>query len=269
MSYNIVEALNVQVIGSGDNYVMFGHGLGTDQSIWQRILPYFNNGTTYRVILYDLASAGTVKPELFNFNKYATLNGYADDILDILSALGVHSCAFVGHSASAMTAILAAIRRPELFSKLILLGASPRLVNDVDYDGGVLEEAQVGGMFSAMEVDYAAWVGCSAAVAVGRDLPEAVQEYSRTMLNTRPDIALYALRTFVNTDLRGLLCHIRVPCHIIQTARDSAVPLSAAGYLWRHLGGRTTFEILRTEGHLPHLTAPTLLGPAIQRALLQ
>ncbi|KAL5835159.1 hypothetical protein ACOSQ3_014741 [Xanthoceras sorbifolium] len=226
MSNKIVEALNVQVIGSGENSVMFGHGLGTDQSIWQRILPYFNN------------------------------------------ALGVHRCTFVGHSASAMTGILAAIRRPELFSKLILVGASPRLVNDVEYNGGA-EEAQVGKIFAAMEADYAAWADSSAPVAVGADLPEAIQEYSRTLLNTRPDIASYALRTFVNTDLRGLLGHVRVPCHIVQTARDPSVPISAAGYLWRHLGGQTTFEILRTEGHLPHLTAPTLLGPAIQRALLQ
>ncbi|KAK2638069.1 hypothetical protein Ddye_025864 [Dipteronia dyeriana] len=269
MSCNIVEAINVQVIGSGNNYVMIGHGLGTDQSIWQRILPFFNNGTTYRVILYDLACAGTVKQELFNFNKYASISGYADDVLDILFALGVHSCAFVGHSASVMTAILATIHLPDLFSKLILLGASPRLVNDVDYDGGVLEKAQVGRMFAAMEADYVAWVGCSAAVAVRRDLPEAVQEYRQTMLNTRLEIASYALRTFVKNYLRGLLCDVRVPCHIIQTARDSEVPLSAAGYLWRHLGGQTTFEILRTEGHLPHLTAPTLLGPAIQRALLR
>ncbi|KAH7571770.1 hypothetical protein JRO89_XS04G0137400 [Xanthoceras sorbifolium] len=267
MSNKIVEALNVQVIGSGENSVMFGHGLGTDQSIWQRILPYFNNGT-YRLILYDLACSGSVKPELFNFNKYATIDGYVDDMIDILTALGVHRCTFVGHSASAMTGILAAIRRPELFSKLILVGASPRLVNDVEYNGGA-EEAQVGKIFAAMEADYAAWADSSAPVAVGADLPEAIQEYSRTLLNTRPDIASYALRTFVNTDLRGLLGHVRVPCHIVQTARDPSVPISAAGYLWRHLGGQTTFEILRTEGHLPHLTAPTLLGPAIQRALLQ
>lgn len=120
----ILEALNVRVVGSGERNLVLAHGSGTDQSVWNRILPYFT--PTYRVILYDLVCAGSVNPDYFDFRRYTTLDAFVDDLLSILDALSVDRCFYVGHSVSAMIGILAAIRRPELFSKLVLVGASPR-----------------------------------------------------------------------------------------------------------------------------------------------
>lgn len=124
MANMLLEALNVRVIGSGEKVLVFAHGFGTDQSAWQRILPYFT--PNFRIVLFDLVCAGSVNPDYFDFQRYTTLDAYVDDLLNILDALGVKSCAYVGHSFSAMTGILAAIRRPHIFSKLILIGASPR-----------------------------------------------------------------------------------------------------------------------------------------------
>ncbi|KAL5819555.1 hypothetical protein ACOSQ3_023492 [Xanthoceras sorbifolium] len=252
-------------MGEGENYLVLGHGIGTDQSIWTRILPYFNYGT-YRIVFYDLACAGTVNPELYNFHRYSTIHAYVDDLIQILDALGVHRCAFVGHSASAMVGILASIRCPDRFTKLILFGASPRYVNDDDYEGGI-EIADTVRVLEAMELNYQAWVHGFVPEAIGGDMPEAIQEFSRTLFNMRPDISRHVLSTIIRTDIRGVLGQVRVRCHIIQTARDPSVPTSAAEYLRLHLGGRTTLENLLTEGHLPHLTAPRLLGPAIWRSL--
>ena len=119
-----LEALNVRVVGSGEKILVLAHGFGTDQSAWQRIVPFFT--PYYRIILYDLVCAGSVNPDYFDFRRYTTLDAYVDDLLNILDALGVDRCAYVGHSFSAMIGILASIRRPEIFSKLILIGASPR-----------------------------------------------------------------------------------------------------------------------------------------------
>ena len=121
----LLEALNVRVVGSGEKILVLAHGIGTDQSAWQRIVPLFK--PYYRIILYDLVCAGSVNPDYFDFRRYTTLDAYVDDLLNILDALGVDRCAYVGHSISAMIGILASIRRPELFSKLVLIGASPRL----------------------------------------------------------------------------------------------------------------------------------------------
>ncbi|KAM0950457.1 putative alpha/beta hydrolase-1, strigolactone esterase D14 family [Dioscorea sansibarensis] len=260
----LLEILNVRIVGAGDKSLVLSHGFGTDQSAWQRILPYFTRD--YKVILYDLVCAGSVNPDHFDFRRYTTLDAYVDDLLSILGALHIDHCAFVGHSVSAMIGILASIRRPDLFSKLILLGASPRFLNDKDYHGG-FERGEIERVFAAMEENYEAWVRGFAPLAVGADVPAAVREFSRTLFNMRPDISLFVSRTVFNTDLRGVLGLVRAPCVIVQTARDMSVPVTVATYLKDHLGGRTTVEILNTEGHLPHLSVPQVLVQVLRRAL--
>jgi pimeloyl-ACP methyl ester carboxylesterase len=115
----LLQILNVRV-------VVLSHGFGTDQSAWSRVLPYLTRD--HRVVLYDLVCAGSVNPEHFDFRRYGTLDSYVDDLLAILDALRIPRCAFVGHSVSAMIGILASIRRPEAFAKLVLIGASPSSV---------------------------------------------------------------------------------------------------------------------------------------------
>ncbi|KAL3505058.1 hypothetical protein ACH5RR_034899 [Cinchona calisaya] len=264
MVHGLLEALNVQVVGSGEKILVLAHGVGTDQSAWQRILPFFLRD--YRVILYDLVCAGSVNPDYFDFRRYTTLDAYVDDLLQILDALGVDRCAYVGHSVSAMIGILASIRRPELFTKLILIGASPRFLNDKDYHGG-FEQGETEKVFSAMEANYDAWVNGYAPLAVGADVPAAVREFSRTLFNMRPDITLFVSRQVFHSDLRGVLGLVKVPCCIIQTAKDVSVPTSVATYLKNHLGGRSTVHMLNVEGHLPHLSAPALLAHELRRAL--
>ncbi|KAM7516992.1 hypothetical protein LguiA_006575 [Lonicera macranthoides] len=264
MGQTLLDALNVRIVGSGRKFLVLAHGFGTDQSAWNRILPFFT--PNYRVVLYDLVCAGSVNPDYFDFRRYTTLDPYVDDLLNILVSLGVDRCAYVGHSVSAMIGILASIRRPELFSKLILIGASPRFLNDQGYHGG-FEEGEIEKVFSAMESNYEAWVNGFAPLSVGADVPAAVREFSRTLFNMRPDISLFVSRTVFNSDLRGMLGLVQVPCCIIQTARDVSVPASVAEYLKNHLGGRNTVEMLNIEGHLPHLSAPALLAQVLTRAL--
>ncbi|CAL9118100.1 unnamed protein product [Musa textilis] len=263
-SGKLLELLNVRVVGSGERVVVLSHGFGTDQSAWNRVLPYFQRD--YRVVLYDLVCAGSVNPDHFDFRRYTTLDAYVDDLLDILDALRIDRCFFVGHSVSAMIGIIAAIRRPELFLKLILVGASPRFLNDGDYHGG-FEREEFEKVFAAMEANYEAWVQGFAPLAVGADVPAVVREFSRTLFNMRPDISLFVSRTVVNSDLRGVLGLVRTPCVVVQTAKDVSVPASVAAYLKTHLGGRTTIELLPIEGHLPHLSSPAVLVQVLRRAL--
>ncbi|KAK1654058.1 hypothetical protein QYE76_071863 [Lolium multiflorum] len=260
----LLQILNVRVVGSGERVVVLSHGLGTDQSVWSRVLPYLTRD--HRVVLYDLACAGSVNPDHFDFGRYNGLDAYVDDLLSILDALSIKRCALVGHSVSGMIGIVASIRRPELFAKLVLIGCSPCFQNDGDYHGG-FEVQEVQEVFDAMSANYMAWATGYAPLAVGADVPEAVQEFSRTLFNVRPDISLHVCRSVFKTDLRGVLGMVKAPCVVVQTARDISIPAIVAAYLKAHLGGHTTVELLPTEGHLPHLTAPSLLGPVLRRAL--
>lgn len=139
-------------------------------------------------------------------------------------------------------------------------------MNDEDYHGG-FEKGEIEKVFVAMESNYKAWVNGYAPLAVGADVPAAVREFSRTLFNVRPDISLFVSQTVFNSDLRDKLKLVKVPCCIIQTAKDVSVPSSVATYLKENLGGRSTVEMMDVEGHLPHLSAPALLAHHLTRAL--
>ncbi|KAG2724235.1 hypothetical protein I3843_01G008200 [Carya illinoinensis] len=262
----IVEAAhNVKVLGLGERNIVLAHGFGTDQSVWKHLIPHLLEDINNRVILYDNMGAGTTNPDYFDFQRYSTLEGYAYDLLAILEELQIDSCIFVGHSVSAMIGAIASISRPDLFSKMIMVGASPRYLNDADYYGG-FEQEDLDQLFEAMGSNYKAWCSGFAPLAVGGDMESvAVQEFSRTLFNMRPDIALSVAQIIFQNDLRQILGQITVPCHIIQSMKDLAVPVVVSEYLHQNLGGVSIVEVMSSEGHLPQLSSPDVVIPVLLR----
>jgi pimeloyl-ACP methyl ester carboxylesterase len=123
-SSSLIESHNVTIVGTGEQYVVLGHGFGSDQTVWKYVLPYLVND--YTVVLYDLMGAGSTNPEDFSFNRYSSLHAYADDLLTLLDDLEIERCIYVGHSLSGMIGMIASVERPEVFKKLVLLASSPR-----------------------------------------------------------------------------------------------------------------------------------------------
>ncbi|OMP01827.1 sigma factor sigB regulation protein rsbQ [Corchorus olitorius] len=259
----VEEAHNVKVLGSGERIIVLAHGFGTDQSLWKHLVPHLVDD--FRVVLYDNMGAGTTNPEYFDFNRYATLEGYAYDLLAILEELRIESCVFVGHSVSAMIGAVASISRPDLFSKIIMISGSPRYLNDVDYYGG-FEQEDLDQLFEAMGSNYKAWCSGFAPLAVGGDMESvAVQEFSRTLFNMRPDIALSVAQTIFQSDMRQILNLVTVPCHILQSMKDLAVPVVVSEYLHQNLGGESIVEVMSSDGHLPQLSSPDIVIPVLLR----
>ncbi|KAH1113553.1 hypothetical protein J1N35_006931 [Gossypium stocksii] len=257
----VEEAHNLKVLGSGDRVIVLAHGFGTDQSVWKHLVPHLVDD--FRVVLYDNMGAGTTNPEYFDFNRYATLEGYAYDLLAILEEIHVDSCIFVGHSVSAMVGAVASISRPDFFSKIIMISGSPRYLNDVDYYGG-FEQEELDQLFEAMGANYKAWCSGFAPLAVGGDLESvAVQEFSRTLFNMRPDIALSVAQTIFQSDMRQILNLVTVPCHILQSVKDLAVPVVVSEYLHQNLGGESIVEVMTSDGHLPQLSSPDIVIPVL------
>jgi sigma-B regulation protein RsbQ len=252
-----------RLIGDGCDLLVFSHGLGTDQTAWtpvvQRLPPQFS------ALLFDLPGAGPLLHYAFDPDRYRSIARFADDLLDLLDEVGVTRCRYVGHSVSGMIGVLAAIEDPGRFSQLLLLNASPRYLNEAGYQGG-FDREDLEGLLGAMASNYQAWVAGFAPAAIAADVPAAVEDFSRGLLAMRPDITVRIARAIFESDVRDLLCQLRVPTVLIHSRADIAVPPSVAHYLRDHIAG-ATLAWIAASGHLPHMSAPAEVADVISRHL--
>ncbi|KAJ4842021.1 putative esterase kai2, partial [Turnera subulata] len=258
----IEQAHNVRILGSRKQQpVVLGSGFGCDQSIWKYVVPYLLED--YQVILYDNMGTGTTNPEYFDFIRYSSIEGYVWDLLAILEEQSIKSCIYVGHSCSAMVGAIASTIRPDFFHKLVMLSGTPRLLNDVDYHGG-FEPSDLDQLFEAVRSNYKAWCLGFAPLMVSGDMDSvAVQEFCRTLFNMRPDITLCLVHCIFEKDTRHFLPLVKIPCHILQSSKDMAVPTMVSNYLHQNLGGKSIIEVVPVEGHLPQISAPDIVIPIL------
>ncbi len=252
---NLLKRHAVRVLGnpSAPRKMVFVHGFGTDQSAWKPVSRAFF--PDYRVVLYDHAGAGSSSEEAFDPDRYAGLEAYAHDLLDVCTALDLRDAVLVGHSMGGMVAVLAALKRPELFSRLVLIGASARYLDDDDYRGG-FTQADLDGLYAAMTSSYQAWVSGFAPLVMGGEVnAEPGADFAKTLGAIRPDVAQAVARSIFQSDHRKDVVRLHLPTLLLQTKRDVAVPREAAEFLHRSIAGSTLVEV-NTAGHLPHLTAP-------------
>jgi sigma-B regulation protein RsbQ len=264
MATSILRKLNVHLVGSGGPAVALGHGFGTDQRAWRHQVAAL--APRHQVVLFDYLGCGGSEPGGYTPLRYDSLERYADDLLELHLALGLRWKAFVGHSASGMIGLLACLARPDLAERLILLGASPRYLNDGDYVGG-FERADLDAFYDAMGRDYLGWANGFAPLAMAnRDRPALGEAFARSLGAMRPDIAQSVARAIFESDFRSRLGQLEVPALVLQSRRDIAVPMEVGEYLARHLP-RSRLVVLEAEGHFPQLSAPEQVTAAILQGL--
>jgi sigma-B regulation protein RsbQ len=254
MTQNILARNNVTVLGNGTQPMMFAHGFGCDQNMWRFVAPAFEDD--YRVILFDYVGSGKSDLGAYSTNRYSELEGYAEDVLDICHALDLQNIIFVGHSVSSVIGILASIREPERFDRLILIGPSPCYINDLpEYLGG-FERADIEGLLDMMEKNYIGWANFLAPVIMKNpERPGLIQELEESFCSTDPTIArTFAQATFFS-DNRIDLPKVTVPSLIIQCSDDAIAPMEVGNYTHKHLP-ESTMRVLEATGHCPHMSHP-------------
>ncbi len=266
MSVSPISKNNVTII-NGDEYkdtIIFAHGFGTDQSAWSKVAAAFS--TDYRLLLYDNVGAGQSDPAAFSPNKYDTLHSYADDLLDICKTLDIEDAIVVGHSVSGMVSVLAAIREPHRFKKMVLVGASPRYLDDAGYKGG-FDQVSLDALYQAMANNYFAWVsGFATAAMANPDRPQLAESFAGSLSAIRPDIAQSVARVIFQSDHRDVLSQLQVDTLLLQTQQDIAVPMDVAVFLNQSITN-SKLEVVAAEGHFPHISAPEEIISAIKRFL--
>ncbi|KAF8022957.1 hypothetical protein BT93_F0466 [Corymbia citriodora subsp. variegata] len=263
-SGGIFQALNGTIYGNGTQTLVLSHGFGSDQTVWHHVVPFF--AYFFKVVVYDLAF---VHPGVYSAaaSKYLDLGGYAEDLVCLLDELKVKRSVYVGHSMSAMIGCLAAISRPDLFEHLVLLSGSPRYLDDEGYVGG-FNESVINSLLQSMRTNYSGWVHDFAPIAVALNDTSALMEFEHSLGRMDPEIAVSVAKTVFMSDLRWALPKVPVPCSIIQSQKDVIVPVSVSAYMKSKIGnGTSKVKILRTEGHLPMLTAYPLLLDALKETI--
>lgn len=246
---------NVKVTGNmaADRSMVFVHGFGTDQSAWRDIYtPYLAD---YRIILLDNVGAGKSPPEFFVQHHYLDLRRYVTDLLDVCAVLQVHDAVLVGHSVGAMISALATLQQPARFSRLVMIGASPRYLNDTGYHGGFGAD-DLNGLYSAMRSSYAQWADQFAPTVMrNEDRPSLARHFADTIKAIPQERALTVLCSIFQSDHRADIAKVRLPTLLIHAQDDVAVPLDVARYLNEHIAG-SQLAVIPVSGHLPHISAP-------------
>jgi sigma-B regulation protein RsbQ len=262
-----VRRNNVIVHGPKDGQpIMFAHGFGCDQHMWRYVWPAFADD--YRVVLFDHVGAGGSDVRAYDAKRYSSLQGYAADVLDICHELDFRDVVFVGHSVSSMIGLLAAIADPGLFARLVLVGPSPRYINDRDYVGGFAQE-DIDGLLESLESNYLGWSSAMAPVIMGNpDRPELGQELTNSFCRADPEIAAQFARVTFMSDNRADLSRVSTPSLVLQCSEDPIAPQVVGEYVHGHLPDSQLVQ-LQAVGHCPNLSAPDETITAIRAYLTE
>jgi sigma-B regulation protein RsbQ len=250
---SVVQRNHVKLSGRGTQPMLFAHGFGCDQNMWRFVAPAFEDA--YRVVLFDHVGSGNSDLRAWRRDKYARLQGYADDVLEICRELALEDVVFVGHSVSAMIGVLAAAAEPRRFARLVLIGPSPCYLNSGEYQGGFSRE-DLEGLLDFMDSNYLGWSSAMAPKIIGNpSRPELGEELTNSFCRTDPEIAKHFARVTFLSDNRADLARVSVPSLVLQCSQDIIAAEAVGEYVHRHLAG-SRLHVLRATGHCPNLSAP-------------
>lgn len=258
---SVLQRNNVQIAGDGQRAIVFAHGFGCDQNMWRLVAPAFEGD--FRTILFDHVGAGGSDLAAYDSARYASLQGYADDLIEIGRDLGLKDAVFVGHSVSAMIGVLASLSDPSLFSELVLVGPSPRYISDGDYFGG-FQAPDIEELLEALADNHLGWSNMMAPVIMANpDRPELGQELTNSFCRTDPAIAREFARVTFTSDNRADLAGVTARTLILQCREDAIAPQQVGEYVRDRIAG-SELVVLDATGHCPNLSAPQAVIDAVR-----
>lgn len=261
---SVKQRNNVNVQGSGRATLVFAHGFGCDQHMWRFLAPIF--AAEYKIVLFDLVGSGNSDAAAYDFDKYSSLEGYADDLLEITDEFADGPVVFIGHSVSATIGLLASIKAPERFIAQVMVGPSPCYINDGGYIGG-FSRADIEDLIQTMDSNYLGWSSTMAPAIMGApEQPELGQELTNSFCRTDPKIAKHFARVTFLSDHRAEVAQSTTPALILQCSDDIIAPMSVGEYMHKTMPD-AQLAVIDNVGHCPHLSAPHASIAAIQQYL--
>ncbi|MET4844114.1 alpha/beta fold hydrolase [Bradyrhizobium japonicum] len=248
-----IKRNNVRVRGAGRRTMIFAHGFGCDQNMWRFVAPAFEKD--FMTVVFDHVGAGGSDLSAYDSAKYSTLSGYAKDVVEIGTELGLKDSVFVGHSVSSMIGVLAARQAPGMFGKLVLIGPSPRYIDDDGYVGGFSAQ-QIEELLRFLDSNHMGWSMQMAPMIMGNpDRPELGQELTNSFCSADPEIAKAFARVTFTSDNREDLAEVSLPTLVLQCSEDIIAPPEVGEFVARNIPN-SRMIVLDATGHCPNLSAP-------------
>ena len=232
--------------------VVFLHGFGCGQGMWRLVAPAFE--AEHRVLLLDLPGAADSDPATYDAVRHASLDGYAEDVLEVLEELGLDDVTVVGHSVASMIAVLAHLAAPTVVTRLVLLTPSACYLDDGEYRGG-FSPSDIDDLLAMMERNQLGWQATLSGMVAGDGHDAARGELDESFCRTRPDVALQFAAVTFRSDNRSDLARVAAPTLVLQVREDVIAPMSAGQFVHAQIAG-SQLRVLETRGHVPHLTDP-------------
>jgi len=265
MLEKLIAKNNITVNGTGSKSMFLVHGYGCHQNMWRFITPQFKDD--YKIVLIDLVGSGKSDENSYDYDKYSSLEGYADDIIEICDALNLMNICLVGHSVSAMICLLAALKRPALFKKLIMIGPSPRYINDTDYFGG-FSQNDIDELLETLDSNYLGWSSAMAPVIMDNaDRPELAAELEQSFCQNNPEIAKHFAKVTFLGDNRDDLKKLTTDTLILQSENDAIASIKVGQFVHDTIPN-SKLVVLETTGHCPHLSGPEQTIHAMKQYLM-
>jgi len=258
---NIFKRNNVKVIGEGAQTLLFAHGFGCDQNTWRSVLAGFLDD--YKLVVFDYVGSGCSDFEAYCPERYSTLDGYVQDVLEICVELKLTDVIFIGHSVSSMIGLRASLQAPSFFSKLVFICPSPRYINDNGYYGG-MEQDDLDALLEVMDNNYLGWSRpISSAEKYSVEIPVLDQHFTENFCTTDPEISRKFAQVTFSSDSRAYLSMARIPSLTLQGRDDMLTSEKVARYIQQYTP-ENRLCLLDTAGHFPQLSDPRAVISAIK-----
>ncbi|ALI55381.1 3-oxoadipate enol-lactonase [Celeribacter marinus] len=236
--------LNVRDTGPRDApVVVFSHALGVNLSVWDAVLAHLPTDTL-RIIRYDMRGHGDSDVPRGPYSMGSLIS----DAEQLLDALDVRDCVFVGSSIGGMIAQGLAIKRLDQIRALVLSNTAAKIGLPSVWDARIAQ-IRARGLESIVVPTLERWFAPDF-----RTTDEATH-WGNTVLDTDQAGYLGCCAAISGTDFYTPTSGLRLACLGIAGGHDGSTPPDLVRETINLIPG-SRFELMRKSGHLPCVDAP-------------
>ncbi|WP_405382060.1 alpha/beta fold hydrolase [Maribacter sp. LLG6340-A2] len=249
----ISDRNNVRVFGNGEQTIILAHGFGCDQAMWRYIIPFLKKH--FRVLVFDYVGCGKSDISSYDYNRYGTLLGYAQDVIEICEELNIEQSIFIGHSVSSMIGVLASIKKPKIFKSMVMICPSSCYLNTDDYQGG-FEKSELEDLLEMLDSNYIEWANYLAPVVMKNpEQAHLTNELADSFCSMDKSITKNFARVTFFSDNREDLRKVNIPCLIVQCMEDDIANKKVGEYV-KDKVPNSKIIYMEVSGHCPHISHP-------------